>query len=61
MQTLGDYHDLYVKCDVVLLCDVFEQFRNVCLAQYQLDPLHYYTCPGLAWSASLKMSGVVLD
>ncbi|MCG7877069.1 MAG: DNA polymerase [Candidatus Thiodiazotropha endolucinida] len=61
LKNLGEYHDLYLKTDVVLLCDVFEQFRNMCLAQYDLDPCHYYTSPGLSWSACLKKSSVCLE
>lgn len=61
LNNLGEYHDLYLKTDVVLLCDVFEAFRNVCMEQYQLDCCHYYTSPGLAWSACLKMTGVTLQ
>ena len=53
-KTLGDYHDLYVKTDVALLADVFENFRNLCQEQYGLDPAHYYTSPGLSWDALLK-------
>jgi len=60
-KTLGDYHDLYVKTDVVLLADVFENFRNLCLEQYGLDPAHYYTLPGLSWDALLKKTGVELE
>jgi len=44
-KTLGDYHDLYLKTDVALLADVFENFRNLCQEQYGLDPAHYYTSP----------------
>ena len=54
IKSLGEYHDLYLKTDVVLLCDIFEQFRNVCMGQYGLDPCHFYTVSGLAWSACLK-------
>ncbi len=61
MTSLADYHDLYVKTDVLLLADVFEHFRSLCMKQYQLDPCHYYTAPGLAWDASLKMTGVQLE
>ena len=60
-KTLGDYHDLYVKTDVALLADVFENFRNLCQEQYGLDPAHYYTSPGLSWDASLKKTGVELE
>ena len=60
-KTLGDYHDLYVKTDVTLLADVFENFRNLCMEQYGLDPAHYYTSPGLSWDALLKTTGVELE
>ena len=53
-QTLQDYHDLYLKSDVLLLADVFENIRKTCLKHYKLDPCHYYTAPGLAWDACLK-------
>ena len=60
-QTLGDYHNLYLLSDVLLLADVFENFRAVCLQAYNLDPCHFYTSPGLAWQACLKMTGVELE
>ncbi|KAL9954681.1 hypothetical protein ACROYT_G042247 [Oculina patagonica] len=60
-QTLGDYHDLYVKTDVSLLADVFENFRKLCLGKYSLDPAHYFTLPGLSWDALLKKTGVELE
>ena len=59
--TLGDYHDLYLRTDVLLLADVFENFRRMCLHQYKLDPAHYYTSPGLSWDALLKHTGVQLE
>ena len=61
MSSLADCHDLYLKLDVVLLTDIFEAFRNLCLKQYELDPCHFYTSPGLSWSACLKMTGVQLE
>ena len=60
-KTLGDYHDLYVKTDVALLADVFENFRKLCLEQYGLDPAHYFTSPGLSWDALLKKTRVELE
>ena len=60
-KTLGDYHDLYVKTDVALLADVFENFRNLCQEKYALDPAHYFTSPGLSWDALLKKTGVELE
>ena len=52
--TLGDYRDVYLATDVLLLGDVFETFRNTCLKNYKLDPAHFYTARGLAWQALLK-------
>ena len=60
-ETLGDYHDVYLQLDVLLLTDFFEKFRKTCLNYYRLDPVHYYTTPGLAWDASLRMSKVKLE
>ena len=60
-RSLGDYHDLYLRTDVLLLADVFETFRKTCLQQYGLDPAHYYTSPGLSWDALLKKTGVELE
>ena len=56
--TLGDYHDVYLVTDVLLLADVFDTFRGMCLKNYRLDPAHFYTAPGLAWQAALKYTGV---
>ena len=61
MEYFKDYHELYNKVDVLLLTDVFENFRNICLENYELDPAHYYTAPGLAWDAVLKVTGVNLE
>ena len=60
-QSIRDYHDLYLKTDVLLLADVFENFRKTCLKHYKLDPAHYYTSPGLAWDACLKETGQQLE
>ena len=60
-KTIKDYHDLYLKSDVLLLADVFEKFRSTCLKHYKLDPVHYYTSPGLAWDACLKITGQNLE
>ena len=61
MKTLEDYHNLYNKLDVLLLADGFENFRDICIKNYNLDPAHYYTAPGLAWDASLKITDVKLE
>ena len=60
-RTLGDYHDIYLKSDVLLLADVFERFRSMCLENYGLDPAHYYTLPGLSWDSMLKHTQVQLE
>ena len=61
METMKDYHKLYNDSDVLLLADVFENFRNICLKIYGLDPVYYYTAPGLAWDACLKMTNINLE
>ena len=61
MKYFKDYHELYNKVDVLLLADVFENFRNICLKNYELDPAHYYTAPGLTWDAALKVTDVSLE
>ena len=61
LENLGDYHDLYVQSDTVLLADVFENFRDMCLKEYELDPAHFLGLPGLAWQACLKKNGVELE
>lgn len=59
--TLGDYCDLYIKTDVILLADLFENFRNICLKTYRLDPCWYYTAPSLSWDAMLFKTKVSLE
>ena len=61
INTLGEYHDLYLKSDVLLLADVFENFRETCFQYYKLDPAHFYSAPGLSWNACLKMTGIELE
>ena len=61
MKNMGDYHDHYLKKDVLLLADVFEKFIDTCLKFYGLDPCHYFSSPGLSWDAMLKMTGVKLE
>ena len=61
MKNMGDYHDHYLKKDVLLLADVFEKFIGTCLKYYGLDPCHYFSSPGLSWDAMLKMTGVKLE
>jgi len=56
-----DHHDAYLKTDVLLLADVFENFREMCLKNYGLDPAHFNTTPGMSFQACLKMFGVKLD
>ena len=57
---LGDYHNLYIQSDTLLLADVFENFRNMCIKVYELDPAHFLYAPGLAWQACLKKTEVEL-
>ena len=59
--SLGEYHDLYLRTDVILLANVFEAFRDTCLQHYKLDPAHFYTSPGLAWKVCLKCTGIKLE
>ena len=60
LRTMGEYHDLYLKSDVLLLADVFENFRRTCLLYYGLDPCYCFSSPGLSWDAMLKMTDVRL-
>ena len=61
LRSMGDYHDLYLGSDVLLLADVFENFRKTYLQYYKLDPCNYFTSPGLSWDAMLKMTNIKLE
>ena len=61
MKNIGDYHDHYLKKDVLLFADVFEKFIDTCLKFYGLDPRHYFSSPGLRRDAMLKITGVRLE
>ena len=61
IKNMGEYHDLYLETDVLLLSDVFENFRKICIKNYDLDPCWYYTAPGLSWDALLKQSKIELE
>ena len=61
MKTIKDYHKLYLRCDVLLLADVFEKFRNNNLKNYWLSPSHYLSAPDLSWDAMLKMTKIKLE
>ena len=60
-KNLGDYHDLYVQSDTLLFADVSENFRNMCVKVYELDPAHFLSAPGLVWQACLKKTEVKLE
>ena len=61
LKSMADYHDLYLGSDVLLLADVFENFRKTCMLYYKLDPCNYFTSPGLSWDAMLKMTEIKLE
>ena len=61
INNLGEYHDPYLRTDIILLANVFKAFRKVCLDNYKLDPAHFYTAPGLAWKAYLKKTRIRLE
>ena len=61
LKNLGEHHDLYVQSDNLLLEDVFENFRNMCIEVYEVDPAHFLSLPGLAWQACLKNTNIKLE
>ena len=61
IKNLGEYHDLYVQSDTLLLVDVFESFRNKCIEIYELDPAHLPSAPALAWQVCLKKAKIELE
>ena len=61
MNTMGDYRDIYLKTDVLLLADVFEKFISTYLNYYGFDPCHYFSSPGLRLDAMLKMTKIEFD
>ena len=61
LENLGQYHDLYVQSDTLLLADVFENFRDMCIKEYELDPAHFLSLPGLAWQVCLKKTNIELE
>ena len=60
-ENLGDYHDLYVQSDTLLSANVFENFRGMCIKEYELDPGHFLSLPGLAWQACLRKTNIELE
>ena len=61
IKNFSEYHDLYLKSDTLLLADVFENFRKMCLKIYHLDPAKFLSAPGLAWQAALKKTEIKLE
>ena len=61
LENLGDYHDLYVQSNTLLLADVFNNFRDMCLKEYELDPAHFLSLPGLAWQVYLNKTNIELE
>ena len=60
LENLGDWHDLYVQSDTLLLADEFENLRDMCIKEYELDPAHFLSLPGLLWQACLKKTNIQL-
>jgi len=61
IQTMGEYHDLYLQVDVLLLSDAMNKFRQTCMEHYKLDPSHFYTLPNCSWNVMLKMTNVNIE
>jgi len=61
LKNMGEYHDLYLMSDILLLADVFENFRKSYLECYKLDPAHYFTSSGLSWDSMLEMTDIELE
>ena len=61
MNSLGDYHNLYVQGDTLILADVFEKFRDKNIEIYEIDPALIFSAPGLSWQICLKKSGTKLE
>ena len=60
-ENLGNYRDLYVQSDTLLLADVFNNFKDMCIKEYELDPAHFLSLPGLAWQTCLKKTNIELE
>ena len=61
IKNLGEYHNLYLKTDVILLSNILKAFKNTNLNHYKLDPAHFHTLLGLAWQACLKKTKIRLE
>lgn len=61
VNSLGEYTDIYLRTNILLLADVFENFRKTCFDIYQLDPAHYVSAPSLSWNAMLKYTIVNIE
>lgn len=61
IKNLGEYSDIYLKIDILLLSDIFEKFRKSCMKTYDLDPAHYFTLPGFSWNAMLKYNKIKFE
>ena len=61
IKNLGEYHDIYVQSDTLLLANIFTNFRKLCLDIYKLDPIYFLSLPGFAWEACLKYTKVKLE